>query len=153
MIKFHLTYAVVFLLFLNCAVNKQRVEDKSYLLSDEKTILNYNKASRSYKMEIIKSHYRINIEIEEPFIIIKPVIVVDHIYRISHIQGTTVFLAQIDKKGNINSSKIVKSGGLGLDKYAEDILKNIKINPAYHRGKVYKSSIYINIVIKEKNRI
>ena len=96
----------VFLLFSCCSLhrllNDDALVERQYRTSD-KTILNYEDASRKYLIKILNTHYRLHVEIEKPYVIKSVLKSIDDIYKISGIEGVTIFLAEIDASGKIIS--------------------------------------------------
>ncbi|MDY6933139.1 MAG: energy transducer TonB [Spirochaetota bacterium] len=145
------------LLFIgNCALQSIILEDeiieRPYRTSVN-TMFNYEDASKKYTIDNINAHYRLHIEIEKPHIIESVTHDIDDIYIISNIEGTTIIHAQLDKRGRINSHKIVKRAGLGLDEIAERIFKGIKLKPGYIAGYSHKTEVYVRITFVGKKRL
>jgi len=116
--------------------------------------LNYEHTSAKYNSYVLNTHLMVHIDIEKPFVIESVrEIDVDPICRIAQLEGITIFRAEINKKGEIDKYRIVKSSGLGIDDYAERILKGMKISPAFHKGRASGSNAEIRIEVRGKNRI
>lgn len=109
-------------------------------------ILNYENSARQCEQPVINSHMMIYIEIEKPYVISIPETAApDVIYSISPIEGTVVYRVRITESGQIISSEKKLSAGLGLDEIAENIFRQIKIEPSYLAGKSFISSADIRI--------
>jgi hypothetical protein len=128
---------ISFLALAGCAsssIEKNTIPDS--IGGDSGTlILNYENRLQKYKRSNIDSHLKIYIEIEKPYIITNPSLKeMDRIYSIAALEGTSVFRAEINERGEIISLKKILSAGLALDEAAEDILKQIKLEPSYLAG-------------------
>lgn len=128
---------ISFLALAGCAsssIEKNNIPDS--IGGDSGTlILNYENRLQKYKRSNIDSHLKIYIEIEKPYIITNPSLKeMDRIYSIAALEGTSVFRAEINGRGEIISVKKILSAGLALDEAAEDILKQIKLEPSYLAG-------------------
>lgn len=109
-------------------------------------VLNYENNAKRYDKVIPYSHFKIYIEIEEPFIISIPEFEsTDRIYSIAAIEGTAVYRLKLDSNGTVISSEKKLSAGLGLDDVADDLLRQIKIEPAWMAGKSFNSTADIRI--------
>ncbi len=109
-------------------------------------LLNYENRVRNYDYSVLDSHIRIYIEIEEPYVIsVPPLKDIDKIYSIAPIEGDVVYRVELSDKGKILSSKKVLSGGLGLDQIADEIFRQVKVEPSFLAGKAGGSAAYINI--------
>lgn len=126
-------------------------------LLDKSSILNYEDNAKNIHEFNIDTHFFVRVDIDsntKPRIIKKIGLEdIEKIYRISNLQGMTLFYAHIDKNGNVQSSEIIKSAGLGLDDIAEKILKGIKFKPITSLGKEYDSKVYIRIGIKGRESL
>ncbi|MDY6969521.1 MAG: energy transducer TonB [Spirochaetota bacterium] len=142
--------------FLQCSlyrkISPQELIDPIYRTSD-RTILNYEDASRKYTVDNINAHFQIHIEIDKPFIIESAKCEVDDIYKICDIEGIVIYSADIDKTGKIISYKIIKRAGLGFDEIAENIFRSIKISPCFQAGLSYNTSVDIRIHFNGKEKI
>jgi hypothetical protein len=109
-------------------------------------VLNYENNAKQYDKVIPYSHFKIYIEIEEPFIISIPEFKIpDKIYSIAAVEGTAVYRVKLDSNGTVASAEKKLSAGLGLDETAEDILRQLKIEPAWMAGKSFNSTADIRI--------
>jgi len=117
----------------------------------EKTVLNYEDATRQYTLENAKTHFKLHIEIEEPFIIKAITSLPPEIHRFSGINGTSIYLADINRKGRIKSFRQIRKAGLGLDETAEKIIRNLIVEPVYRLGINHESRVYIRIVFTGKD--
>ena len=112
-------------------------------------ILNYENRAVTLEEPIADSHMRIYLEIEKPYIISIPAPdAMDKIYSVAGIEGTTVYRLEIDEQGTILNSKKTLSAGLGMDEIADDILKQIKVEPAFLAGKPGNCSADLKIIFK-----
>jgi hypothetical protein len=110
-------------------------------------IFNYENRAKQYDKAITHSHLKIYIEIEEPFIIsipeFKPA---DKIYSIAAIEGTAVYRLKISSNGGtVISTEKKLSAGLGLDEAADEILSQLKIEPAWMAGESFNSTADVRI--------
>jgi len=149
LVKYSVHFILIYLLALTgCAstpLEKNIIDDK--IGGNPQTlILNYENRTVQYSKSNIESHLKIYIEIEKPYILSIPSLnAMDKIYSIADIEGTTVFRAVISSSGKILSSEKVLSAGLSLDFIAEDILKQIKLEPSYLAGIPGESTADIKI--------
>lgn len=121
------------------------------------SILNYEDSAVHMHNFNLNTHFEIRIKIEtinKPFIVKKIKLThIKRIYRLNRVEGFTIFHAHVNTKGQITSHSIVKTAGLGLDKLAEQALKNIKLSPVFSAGKKYNSKVYVRIGIKGINKL
>ncbi len=147
-VHFIITYIIYFLVLTGCtSVPLEKNNTPDSIGGNSRTlILNYENRAEQYSRSNIESHLKIYIEIEKPFILtIPPLNTMDKIYSTADIEGTTVFRVTISSSGKILSSEKVLSAGLSLDPIAEDILKQIKLEPSYLAGIPGESSADIKI--------
>jgi hypothetical protein len=143
--------AICLLIFCGCATKPY---EKSVILDSiggntSTLVLNYETAVNEFSDANIDTHMKIYIEIEKPRIISIPVLKgIERIYPLAEIEGTAVFRVEIDEKGRITSSKKVLSAGFGLDEIAGDLLKQLKIEPAYLAGNPGKSAADIKFLFR-----
>ncbi len=124
---------------------KNRITD-SIGGTPDNIVLNYENRVQQYDESIVDSHMRIYIEIEGPWIVSVPLL--KHpagIYSVAPIEGTAVYLVRISEKGKILSYEKKLSAGLGLDSLAEEIIKDVKVEPAWLAGKTGESLAWIRI--------
>ena len=109
-------------------------------------ILNYENRVKKYHDSNIDSHLLIYLEIEKPYIISIPEIKQpEKIYSFAGIEGTAVYRLKISEDGTVTGSEQIMSAGLGLDELAGDIIKHIKLNPAFLAGKSCNSTVNVSI--------
>ena len=109
-------------------------------------VLNYENRVKLYDDSNIDSHLKIYLETEKPYIISVPEFKQrEKIYSIAGIEGTAVYRLEINEEGTITGSEQIMSAGLGLDDIAGDIIKQIKVNPAFLAGKAYSSTVDVKI--------
>jgi protein TonB len=71
------------------------------------------------------------------------------IARKANVEGTLTIAAQIDEKGNVVATRILKSlGPVGCDEAAEKAVRSVKWKPALQRDRKVKVWISIPIVFK-----
>lgn len=151
--KLHMIILLIPLFMFQCKQYKSAII-KDNVFVESKTGLNYSKTSYNSMNAVIDYHYRINMEIEKPYIIsYTPLTDLPPVYGYSGIEGVSVLKVKINNKGKIISYKIVKRAGLGLDEIAVKIFKNIKISPLFHKSIAGSSDIILCIYFKGINRI
>ncbi len=141
-------YIIIIMVFTGCAstlYESNNLPDK--IGGDPNTmVLNYENRVKLYDDSNIDSHLKIYLEIEKPYIISVPEIKLpEKIYSIAGIEGTAVYRLNISEDGTIISSDQVMSAGMGLDEIAGDIIKQIKLNPAFLAGRPYNSTADVKI--------
>jgi len=146
--SYKICYVIILLVMTGCSsvpYEKNNITDR--IGGNPSTpVLNYENRAKQYDKVIPYSHFKIYIEIEEPFIISIPEFKSpDKIYSIAAIEGTAVYRVKLDSNGAVVSSEKKLSAGLGLDEIADDILRQIKIEPAWMAGKSFNSTADIRI--------
>jgi len=141
-------YVIILILMSGCSSSpyeKTNITDRIGG-SPATPVLNYENRVKQYGKVIPYSHFKIYIEIEEPFIISIPEFNPPaKIYSIAAIEGTAVYRLKISSSGTVVSSEKKLSAGLGLDEAADDILKHIKIEQSRLAGKSFNSTVDIRI--------
>ncbi len=141
-------YVIMLLVITGCSTVRYEKNNITDRISGNPStlILNYENRAKQYDKVITYSHFKIYIEIEEPFIIsipeFKPA---DKIYSLAAIEGTAVYRVRLNSSGNVISTERKLSAGLGLDEVADEILSQIKIEPAWMAGKSFDSAADVRI--------
>ncbi len=150
-IYIYIIIIVIGSLFLSCG-NK----NLNHSLPKRSGISHFNYEDNADWMQytIQEDHFMIYIEVEKPYLIESiNNFKVDSIYRVSHIEGNSIYLADVKPNGTIKSFKAVKTAGLGLDGITKKVIQSIKLSPVYYLGKSSSSKALIRISIKGKDRI
>ncbi len=149
-------FLVILLIFqLSCMLfqPQKKIIDSRHRTS-EKTMLNYEDATRKYTIESIDDHFNIHIEIENPQYKIKlEKFKLTNIYKIANIEGMAIYSINLNKKGEIQALQKIKRAGLGLDEITDRIIEKIKIFPVSKMGENYRTNIILTISIVRKNML
>jgi TonB family protein len=141
-------FTVSFLLFfiLSCTGVKYQKAEKSHGESDR---LNYSYTNDYLKHTVQRDHFLLAITVDSPMLIDFGKAPVDPVHIRAAARGNTVLKVRVSSSGQVQTVQVVKRAGVGLDEYAEKIVRSSKFVPVRHRGKDQNSSFLVNVEFKE----